>query len=253
MEELIPIKEQNGKRIVSARDLHIFLESKQDFSTWIKNRIEKYDLVENVDYAVFHKIMENPNGGRPQIEYALTVNAAKELSMVEGNEKGKQARRYFIKCEEIAKSKVESIRRNLTPDINGYTVEDKMVAIEYASRILNLNDVSKLSLVKSVMDPMGLPTPDYVPSKGVIKSATELLKENGIQMSAIAFNKIAMNKGILVELERKSSHGKKKFKNISNDWMAFGENQVNPNNPKETQPLWYTDKFRELLKIMNIL
>ena len=96
---LIPISENNGKRAVSARDLHAFLESKQDFSTWIKNRIDKYDLVENVDYVVFHKIMENPNGGRPQIEYALTIDAAKELSMVEGNEKGKQARRYFIACE----------------------------------------------------------------------------------------------------------------------------------------------------------
>ena len=97
---LIPINESNGKRAVSARDLHAFLESKQDFSTWVKNRIEKYDLVENVDYVVFHKIMENPNGGRPQIEYALTIDAAKELSMVEGNERGKQARKYFIACEQ---------------------------------------------------------------------------------------------------------------------------------------------------------
>ena len=96
---LIPISENNGKRAVSARDLHAFLESKQEFANWIKNRIEKYDLVENVDYVVFDKSVKNPNGGRPQIEYALTIDAAKELSMVEGNEKGKQARRYFIACE----------------------------------------------------------------------------------------------------------------------------------------------------------
>ena len=112
MQELIPISEKDGKRAVSARDLHSFLESKQDFSTWIKNRIDKYDLVENVDYAVFHKFMENPNGGRPQIEYALTVDAAKELSMVEGNEKGKQARRYFIECERKLK---ESGNEALSP------------------------------------------------------------------------------------------------------------------------------------------
>ena len=96
---LIPINESNGKRAVNARDLHAFLESKQEFANWIKNRIEKYDLVENVDYVVFDKSVKNPNGGRPQIEYALTIDAAKELSMVEGNEKGKQARRYFIACE----------------------------------------------------------------------------------------------------------------------------------------------------------
>lgn len=56
-------------------------------------------LIENVDYVVFHNSMKNLEGGRPQIEYALTIDAAKELSMVEGNEKGKQARRYFIACE----------------------------------------------------------------------------------------------------------------------------------------------------------
>ena len=97
---LIPINDNNGKKAVNARDLHAFLESKQEFANWIKNRIEKYDLVENVDYVVFDKSVKNPNGGRPQIEYALTIDAAKELSMVEGNEKGKQARKYFIACEQ---------------------------------------------------------------------------------------------------------------------------------------------------------
>lgn len=97
---LIPISEKNGKRAVSARDLHTFLESKQDFSTWIKNRIERYDLVENVDYVTAPQIYGTANGGHStRLEYALTIDAAKELSMVEGNEKGKQARRYFIACE----------------------------------------------------------------------------------------------------------------------------------------------------------
>ena len=101
---LIPINESNGKRAVNARDLHAFLESKQDFSTWIKNRIEKYDLVENVDYVTAPQIYGTANGGySTRTEYALTVEAAKELSMVEGNEKGKQARKYFIACEEKLK------------------------------------------------------------------------------------------------------------------------------------------------------
>lgn len=99
MNELIKITKQNGKQVVSARELHNFLESKQDFSTWMKNRIEKYGLIEKVDFEVFHNFMENPKGGRPLTEYALSVDAAKELSMVEGNEKGKQARRYFIEVE----------------------------------------------------------------------------------------------------------------------------------------------------------
>ena len=58
--ELIKITEQDGKKAVNARDLHAFLESKQDFSTWIKFRIQQYEFVENVDYVVFHNFVENP-------------------------------------------------------------------------------------------------------------------------------------------------------------------------------------------------
>ena len=103
MEEIIKITEHNGKRAVNARELHQFLESKQDFSNWIKNRIEKYGFVENQDFEVYNKIIENPQGGRPTIEYALSVDMAKELSMVENNEKGRLARKYFIECEKIAR------------------------------------------------------------------------------------------------------------------------------------------------------
>lgn len=48
--ELIPISDNNGKRAVNARDLHSFLESKRDFSTWIKDRIKSYDFIEGVDF-----------------------------------------------------------------------------------------------------------------------------------------------------------------------------------------------------------
>lgn len=97
MKSLITIS--NNKQVVNARELHAFLGSKQDFSNWIKNRINKYGFVENQDFEVFNNFIENSNGGRPSIEYALTMDMAKELSMVENNEKGKTARRYFIECE----------------------------------------------------------------------------------------------------------------------------------------------------------
>ncbi len=102
MKELIKIQEQNGNSVVSARELHSFLESKQEFSNWVKNRIEKYGFQENIDFTT---ILSKSNGGRPTIEYALTIDTAKEIAMVEGNEKGKQARRYFIDCEKKLKNK----------------------------------------------------------------------------------------------------------------------------------------------------
>lgn len=107
MEALIKIFDNNGEQAVSARELHSFLESKRDFSNWIKTRIEKYGFIENQDFEVFNNFGENPSGGRPLIEYALTIDCAKELSMVEGNEKGKEARRYFIQCEKTLKEAVQ--------------------------------------------------------------------------------------------------------------------------------------------------
>jgi phage anti-repressor protein/phage antirepressor YoqD-like protein len=98
--ELIPISENNGKRAVNARDLHAFLESKRDFSTWIKDRIKSYDFIEGVDFQSFTEIVEREIGATKRIEYALSISMAKELSMIENNERGRQARKYFIACEE---------------------------------------------------------------------------------------------------------------------------------------------------------
>ena len=56
--ELIKISEQNGKQAVSARDLHAFLESKRDFSNWIKDRIEKYGFIENQDFILLNNFGE---------------------------------------------------------------------------------------------------------------------------------------------------------------------------------------------------
>lgn len=109
MEELIRIRENGkGEKVVSARELHSFLESKRDFSNWIKDRIKKYEFIENVDFVLLNNFSEQTGqGGHNKIEYILTLDCAKELSMVEGNAKGKQARRYFIACEKRLKDIVE--------------------------------------------------------------------------------------------------------------------------------------------------
>lgn len=103
MNELIPLHHQtiNSEPVetVNARELHIFLGNGDMFANWIKNRIEKYEFVENVDYISFLATTKKPTGGRPCQEYYITLDMAKELAMVENNEKGRQARRYFIECE----------------------------------------------------------------------------------------------------------------------------------------------------------
>jgi len=88
----------------NARDLHAFLEVQTRFNDWIASRIGEYDFEEGKDYIGFTENSVKPQGGRPAKEYALTLDMAKELSMVERTEKGKQARQYFIECERRAKA-----------------------------------------------------------------------------------------------------------------------------------------------------
>lgn len=103
MKELIKVTEKNGKRAVNARDLYNFLEVKSKFADWIKNRIYEYGFIEFQDFVTFSKNLES--GGKVK-EYALSIDMAKELSMVEKTERGRQARRYFIEMERVAKEKL---------------------------------------------------------------------------------------------------------------------------------------------------
>ncbi|WP_375707640.1 antA/AntB antirepressor family protein [Bartonella sp. AA1HLJMS] len=115
MNTLIEIKEQAiDKEIVqtvNARDLHAFLEAKRDFSNWIKDRITRYNFIEGQDF-VKTQDLRSPNLASAKsraviaINYYLTLDRAKELSMLENNQKGRKARLYFIECEKRVKQVV---------------------------------------------------------------------------------------------------------------------------------------------------
>lgn len=109
MTQLINITRQGDNQVVNARDLHQFLESKQQFGNWIQSRISDYGFVENEDFEVFNNFIKNPQGGRPSKDYAISLDMAKELSMVERNERGRQARRYFIEAEKLARNPVKTL------------------------------------------------------------------------------------------------------------------------------------------------
>ncbi|MBF0498205.1 MAG: antA/AntB antirepressor family protein [Deltaproteobacteria bacterium] len=102
--QLIPIQTRKISNqdvpTVDARELHEFLEVKTKFADWINSRIEEYGFIEDVDFFCFRNLgSKDGRGGHNRIEYQLTIGMGKELSMVEKNPKGQQARRYFIACE----------------------------------------------------------------------------------------------------------------------------------------------------------
>lgn len=134
MNNLITLQAQsiggNTIETVSARELHSFLEVGRDFSNWIKARISKYGFVENTDYITLAQIGELENKGlQGRIEYYITLDMAKQLAMVENNDKGMQARKYFIECERQLKNPTPAKEVQPTSELeNKYKVLKMMVA-----------------------------------------------------------------------------------------------------------------------------
>lgn len=94
---LVPVYEtSSGEKVVYGSELHGVLEVKSKFADWIKNRLNDCDATENEDFEAFSKILEN--GGRSK-EYIIKLDTAKEMAMLERNDKGKQVRKYFIAVE----------------------------------------------------------------------------------------------------------------------------------------------------------
>lgn len=91
---------------VDARELHQALGVGEHFSTWIKKRIEELSLVAGTDYDSFSESPKNPFGGRPSIEYVVSLDAAKHLAMAERSEAGRRIRAYFIEAEKQFRSVV---------------------------------------------------------------------------------------------------------------------------------------------------
>ena len=101
--EVIKIEEYDGKQAVNARELHQKLGNKRKFADWIKQRIEQYGFVENQDFSSFHNIVKREKGASTVVEYALSLDMAKELCMVENNDAGRRIRKYFIDMESEAR------------------------------------------------------------------------------------------------------------------------------------------------------
>ena len=210
MNELIKLNkaEINNETVqtVSARELHSFLESRQDFSTWIKNRIEKYGFVENQDFVRFHKKMEANNA--TMIEYYITLDMAKEVAMIENNEKGRDVRQYFIQCEKQLKSSQQVISSD----------ESKMRALSFIISQTSLSDVAKESLLITTAETaLGFPI-NYRPQlEQKTYTATQIGEQLGISSNkmgklANAHNLKTEKYGIYV-LDKARSHSKQ-FENF---------------------------------------
>ena len=155
MNEIIKItKDDNENSVVSGRDLHEFLEVKTPYRVWFPRMVE-YGFAENVDFAVMYKNVHDDTafGGRRVItDHALTLDMAKEISMIQRTEKGKQARQYFIEVEKEYKKQINESQFRLPTNLTEMTLmfnnvmqgQDKKIE-EQGKKIDFLMDLSGLT------------------------------------------------------------------------------------------------------------
>lgn len=156
MNELIHIEDSGEIQTVNARDLWEKLEAKKDFTDWIKYRIEKYGFIENKDFTTILG-KTSKVGGRPSTEYHLSLDMAKELAMVENNEKGREIRRYFIRIEKkfrkwlTSRNRSKTIRRDFTDTLKefGYSSPNEYSKTTTEMKLaLNIGSKSKDSMTR---------------------------------------------------------------------------------------------------------
>ena len=189
MSDLIKITTKDGKQLVSARELHDFLGIGVHFSTWMKRMCE-YGFEEDIDFSILKS--SNPNGGIAKIDdYVITIDMAKEISMIQRTEKGKQARLYFIECEK--KLKEVDVKANLLLSI--YNGGQEGIAAAKKLTELEVEEATKPLLPKAEFYDKVLNPTDEENGFTKLLTTTEVAKDLG--MTARQLNNILHEKRII--------------------------------------------------------
>lgn len=206
-----------------------------------------WERVQGRKFALTFITRELPNGGSKQEPcYELTKTECLYIATKFNDE---ARARLVLRWEELESGTSQPMVK--APASVQISLSDRLAWVKEVKHLLNLNDCSTLGLLQKVGEPLGLPLPDYVPSHGILRSATFLLKEHGSLMSIQQFNRLMIQHGLMVELSRPSGFGGiRKFKSIVGDGLNYGENQVCPKFPNGTQPLYYAHRFHELLGLL---
>ena len=151
MNQLITITQnENNDQVVSGRELHDFLGVKDHYTDWFKDMC-KYGFTENIDFITLNELSEKTEGSRLVklniINHALKLDMAKEISMIQRNEKGKQARQYFIEVE-------KELKQQLLPQ----TPEQQIALLAQGNVNLNKKVEQIENSVLDLTDRFGLPS-----------------------------------------------------------------------------------------------
>ena len=190
MNELIKIEVRNGQQLASGRELHKFLEVGTEYMKWFSRIIEKYNFIENKDFTVIVKNDEDDTafgGIRKSTDHLMTLNVAKEIAMVSNTEKGKQARIYFIKCEEAWNSSEMILAR--ANQIQSHMIEDYTKKIELLENKVR-EDKPKVLFAESVATSK---------TSILVGDLAKIIKQNGVDIGAKRLFSWLRENGFLVK------------------------------------------------------
>ena len=188
MNELIKIEVRNGQQLASGRELHNFLEVGTRYNDWINRIIEKYNFIENKDFIAITQKRVTAQGNETEFDnHLMTIAMAKEIAMVANTEKGKQARIYFIKCEEAWNSPEMILAR--ANQIQSHMIEDYTKKIELLENKVR-EDKPKVLFAESVATSK---------TSILVGDLAKIIKQNGVDIGAKRLFSWLRENGFLVK------------------------------------------------------
>lgn len=211
MNEIIKIDYSSDRPTVSARELHEFLEVKTAYKDWFPRMCE-YGFTEGQDFCSF---LSESTGGRPAQDAQLTIDMAKEICMLQRNERGKQARQYFIQLEKDWNSPEKVMARALQ-------IADRKIKC-----LQTENAVQKQLILE--LKPKADYTDCILKNKGLV-SINQIAKDYG--MSAWSMNNLLHDIGI-------------QYKQ-GNQWLLYSKYQRFGYTHSETYDFCHSDGRRDI-------
>ena len=173
MKELIKISES---KTVSARELHTWLGASERFANWIERQFQ-YGFIENQDFTSVKSLTLVNNGAKREIEdFALTIDCAKQISMVQKSDKGSQARQYFIDCEKALLQRSKEPLLNTKIHLQRYELNKPNIPKEYfcmlkevITEVIMELELEGKDLIDSAMPDgsLGIGFPKFLKEKGI--------------------------------------------------------------------------------------
>ena len=206
MNELIKVTYPDDRPAVSARDLHEFLDVGSEYSHWFKRMCE-YGFTEGQDFSPF---LTESTGGRPAQDAILTLDMAKEICMLQRNEKGKQARQYFLQLEK------------------DWNSPEKVMA-----RALRIAD-RRIKALESENEAQRQAIADFEPNRQYLDT---ILNSTG----ALAVTQIAADYGISAKKLNRILHEEGIQRKVNGQWILYREHMGKGYTKSATIPITHED------------